>query len=219
MTSPNVFQRHLIEEQQQKDQQAQQTPRNAFQRQKDENESVENEPWYKSLFRYGAQVPQGLAELTGPGIAGTASQLLGNPDLDIEEWHKLRQLAEERGEEFDEEAFQQARQEASGMFPTVSNISSKIEEKTGLPLEPKTRGQKALRYATNIRGALGKAPTHLNPTTLRGASVGLPKTATAAGVTVVKEAGQEALESRRRNTRTSGGVSVNSSTSHDKIIA
>ena len=42
----------------------------------------------------------------------------------------------------------EAAHKALGIVPTVSNIASKIEEKTGLPLEPKTKTQKSLRLGS-----------------------------------------------------------------------
>lgn len=110
----------------------------------------EEESFWKSAARTALQIPQGIAEATGPGIAAGLFQLgaLGESDLDIDTWHKLRQLAEENGETFDEESYEQARQEMLGMIPTVSNIASKIEKETGAPFEPKEDYQKALRLGS-----------------------------------------------------------------------
>ncbi len=73
---------------------------------------------------------------------------MGESELDPEEWHKLRQLAEQEGGEFNDEAYEQARQQMLGMIPTVSNIGREVEEKTGLPLEPKEWYQKLLRLGS-----------------------------------------------------------------------
>jgi len=104
----------------------------------------------KSLARTALQIPQGIAEGTGPGLAAGLFQLLamGESDLSPEEFHKLRQLAEEQGGQFDDESYEQARQKMLGMIPTVSNIGREVEERTGAPLEPKEWYQKLLRLGS-----------------------------------------------------------------------
>jgi len=109
-----------------------------------------DEGFWKNAFRTASQIPQGIAEATKYGIGAGLFQMLalGESDLGIEEWHKLRELAEREGIPFDEEAYEQARHEMLGIIPTVSNISRKIEEETGLPLEPKTFLQKLTRLGS-----------------------------------------------------------------------
>ncbi len=111
---------------------------------------VQQESTLKSLGRTALQVPQGVLEGTGPGLAAGLFQLLalGESDLSPEEFHKLRELAEQNGQQFNEESYEEARQQMLGMIPTVSNIGRKIEEETGLPLEPKENYQKLLRLGS-----------------------------------------------------------------------
>lgn len=111
---------------------------------------VQQESRLKSLGRTALQIPQGIAEGTAPGIAAGLFQLLalGESDLSPEEFHKLRELAEQEGGQFDEESYEQARQQMLGMIPTVSNIGREIEERTSLPLEPKEGYQKLLRLGS-----------------------------------------------------------------------
>lgn len=129
-----------------------------YKKKSEENSSDKNpfddldfdEGFWKKAFRTAAQIPQGIAEATMYGIGSNLFQMLalGESDLGIEEWHKLRELAEKEGIPFDEEAYEEARKEMLGMIPTVSNISSKIEKETGLPLEPREGYQKALRLGS-----------------------------------------------------------------------
>ncbi len=109
-----------------------------------------DEGFWKNAFRTALQVPQGIAEATKYGIGTGLFQMLalGESDLGVEEWHKLRELAEQEGIPFDEEAYEQGRQEMLGSIPTVSNIASKIESEYGVPLEPRTGLQKALRLGS-----------------------------------------------------------------------
>lgn len=112
--------------------------------------SAKQESAPKSLLRTALQIPQGRAEFTPAGAGASLFQLLalGESELSPEEFHKLRQLAEQEGGQFDEESYEQARQEMLGMIPTVSNIARKVEEKTGIPLEPKEYHQKLLRLGS-----------------------------------------------------------------------
>lgn len=141
------------------------------------------EGFWKSAARTALQIPQGIAEATPPGIAAGLFQLgaLGESDLDIDTWHKLRELAEQEGGQFDEEAYEQARQEMLGMIPTVSNIASYVEEETGLPLEPKTQGQKDLRFLSTA--------SKLSPKdfTLRPLNTSLPRPILGTGVLGTKK--------------------------------
>lgn len=109
-----------------------------------------DEGFWKNAFRTVLQIPQGIAEGTIPGISAGLFEMLamGESDLGVEEWHKLRELSESEGIPFDEEAYEQARQDMLGTIPTVSNIGRKIEEETGLPLEAKTGLQKLTRLGS-----------------------------------------------------------------------
>jgi uncharacterized protein (UPF0147 family) len=117
-----------------------------------------DESFVKSALRSALQAPQGYLEMTPYGLATSGLQLLGMGEaLDPEEIEQLKYIQSPRnplsnigGEqlpEFDEEKYLQAVEQASKSVPTIANIGSLIEEKTGLPLEPKTTTQKALRFA------------------------------------------------------------------------
>lgn len=112
-------------------------------------QGITEEPWWKSAARTALQIPQGILEGTTYGITTGLGALgaLGETDLDVEEWNKLRGLYAEKGIDFDE-AFERGREEMLQTIPTISNIARKVEEKTGLPLEPKTRLQKGLRFGS-----------------------------------------------------------------------
>jgi len=108
------------------------------------------EGWGKWAARTALQVPQGIAEATPAGIGASIFQLLalGESDLDPEEWNKLRGMYAEKGIDFDE-AYEKGRQEMLQSIPTIGNIAKKVEEETGLPLEPKTALQKGLRLGSS----------------------------------------------------------------------
>jgi len=107
------------------------------------------EGFWTNAFRTALQIPQGIAEGTKGGITAGIWHLLGQGAvLDPEEIDHIRNISEREGIPFDEEAYMEAAQKALGTIPTVSNIASKIEEKTELPLEPKTKTQKFLRLGS-----------------------------------------------------------------------
>jgi hypothetical protein len=113
-----------------------------------EEEKIENEPWYKSLARYVAQIPLGIAQATPPGIAANFLQLLGSGEVsDPEDIERIRQASEKMGIPFDEEKYREAAEKALGHLPTPSNIARIAEETTGLPLTPQTTGQKLLQLS------------------------------------------------------------------------
>ena len=145
------------------------------------NEEEEEEGFWKSSLRSAMQVVQGIAETTGPGLAGSFWQFMAMGELDHEEMDHLKQIYEREGVPFDESEWEEAREKVLGMIPTVRNIASAIEEKTGFPLEPKTRFQKGVRFLTEA--------TRLSPegATLRPLNVGLPKPALGAGLEATRE--------------------------------
>lgn len=113
------------------------------------NSDEYQESFGKNAFRTALQIPQGIAEGTKEGIAGGIWHLLGQGEVnDPEELERIKAISEREGVPFDEEAYEEAGRRALGTLPTVSNIASKIEEKTGLPLEPKSKTQKALRLGS-----------------------------------------------------------------------
>lgn len=156
--------------------QVQQQPKQSF----TGNESVD------STIRYLMQPVQGFLATTTPGIAAGFWQLLGTGEaLDDEEIDRIQAISEREGVPFDREKYVQAAQNALNIIPTVSNIAHGIEERTGAPLEPETRGQKALRFFTE---GSRLAPQQ---SAFRGTNVALPKPVLGAGVTAAKEAMQQ----------------------------
>ena len=152
------------------------------------------EGFLKSSARYAAQVPKGIAQATTYGITtGLISTIAQGESLaeldDLEE--RLPELKKkfpqiQFPEKIDREKYMEALQQASSTFPTVSNIASGIEEKTRVPLEAKTRGQKFLEFASSA-GKL--APKDY---TFRGMNTSLPKPVLGTGVAATKEALQYA---------------------------
>lgn len=159
-------------------------------------ENVPEESGIKSTFRWLMQPVQGFLATTPPGIAASFWQLLGNGEaFDPEEIERLKNISEREGVPFDEDKYLEAAETALKYVPSVSNIGREIEEKTGLPLEPKTRGQKALRFfteATRFSPGRGSQLKSLKePGTFRGMKTELPRPVLGAGVTGVKEVLEE----------------------------
>lgn len=137
----------------------------------------------KSFIRSAAQVPQGIAEATLPGIVGGVWQLLAMGEvLDPEEIEQVRKISEREGIPFDEEKYLEAAQHALETVPTVSNIARFTERKTGIPLEPKSKLQKAIRLGST---AMKLAP---QPGAFRGTNTGLPSPVLGAGVAGTSQA-------------------------------
>jgi hypothetical protein len=107
------------------------------------------EPFYKAALRTAYQVPSGIAQgYTYPlDLLNTGSQAFANNPDQIQ---YARELAESEGIDFNEQAYRQATQQASEYFPTQGNLERVVEEQTGLPLQPKTRLQKGIKYASTI---------------------------------------------------------------------
>jgi|SRR5579872_266068 len=102
----------------------------------------------KKILRTSVQPALGAVEGTAPGLAASAWQLLGMGEvLDPEEIEHIKKVSEREGVPFDEEKYMEAAGNALKYVPTVSNIAREIEERTGVPLEPKEWYQKALRLA------------------------------------------------------------------------
>jgi hypothetical protein len=144
------------------------------------------ESFLKSSLRTALQIPQGLAELTKYGIGTGIQQFLGAGEaLDPEEIDRIRAISEREGIPFNEESYLESVQNALGSVPTVSNIGSAIEAKTGIPLEPKTRTQKGIRFLSQATKASPKGFT------IRGADIALPKPVLGAAIAGTKEIAQE----------------------------
>lgn len=136
----------------------------------------------KSALRTALQPVQGFLATTTPGLAASFWQLLATGEAyDPEEIERIRAISEREGIPFDEEKYLEAAENALKYIPTISNIGRQTEEKTGVPLEPKTRLQKGLRFATE---AARVAP---EGATLRPSNVSLPKPVLGAGVEGTKE--------------------------------
>lgn len=154
----------------------------------------EDESWWKSIARTALQIPQGIAEVTGPGLWAGLWQILalGETELGVDELHRLREIGEREGKPFDEEAYEAARQNALSYIPTVSNIARGVESYTGIPLEPKTRAEKGLRFASSAAKAIPKP----NPSAplgygVRGTNTALPRPILGAAVEGAREVGIE----------------------------
>lgn len=146
------------------------------------------ESFGKSMLRKVLQVPKGIAQGTGYGILTNLMNLISAGDaLDEDEIDRIREISEREKVPFDEEQFRQNYQEALDAFPTISNIASAIEKKTGVPLEARDRLDKFIEFASSA----GKiAPANM---AIRGTNVGLPKaisgTAVAGANEVLTQAG------------------------------
>ncbi len=156
----------------------------------DENkipEKQEEESFLSDTFRTASQIPQGILSTTTPGLLGGLWEGLAHGEIyDPEEIEHIKMISEREGVPFDEEAYREAGRKALSAVPTVSNIARMTEEQTGIPLEPKTRLQKGLRFATEA--------TRLSPegAGFRGTNAKLPKPVLGAGVEATKEILQEA---------------------------
>jgi hypothetical protein len=137
-------------------------------------------------FRTAYQPISGILNTTVPGIIGNVWQLLATGEvLDPEELDHLEMVAKREGFPFDREEYLQKAGEVLRTIPSVSNIESAIEERTGAPLEPKTRFQKGLKFFTEATRLSPK------PGTFRGMETGLPRPVLGAGVEATKELAQE----------------------------
>lgn len=157
---------------------------------------IEEESFGKSSLRTALQVPQGIAATTAPGLAAGFWQMLGAGELnDPEEIDRLKAISEREGVPFDEEAYLKAGENALNYIPTVSNIAREVEGKTGIPLEPKTRLQKGLRFATEATrlapGRNSPFKSQQYPGTFRRMTTELPRPVLGAGVEATKELLQE----------------------------
>lgn len=119
------------------------------------------ESFIKNVARTSIQPGLGALEGTSYGIGTGLWNFLGRGEsLDPEELEQLKRISSSEnplsqigGDEptpFDEEKYREAVDQASGTIPTISNLSSAIERKTGLPLEAKTKAQKLLRFAGTV---------------------------------------------------------------------
>jgi len=161
----------------------------------DEVRGKYDEGFWKSTARLLSQIPQAIAEGTKPGLAAGGLQFLGMGEaLDPEEIDRIREISEREGIPFDEEKYMEATENALKYFPTISNIAREVENKTGLPLEPKTGLQKFTRLASTAGKIIPKAGTTHAPhgTTFRGANTNLNRPVLGAGVAGASQVLQQA---------------------------
>ena len=153
-------------------------------------EIEEEEGLLKTAARYALQVPKGYFQATPVNIAANTLSMIAQGES-LAELDELEERLPELRKKFpqfdlpekiDREKYLQAVQDAANSFPTVSNISRGIESATGVPLEAKTRGQKAVEFAMSA-GKLAPAGS-----TFRGLSTSLPKPVLGAGISATKEA-------------------------------
>lgn len=114
-----------------------------------------------------AQIPQGLAEFTPPGLISSGLQFFGIGEA-LTGYNELEERLPELKKKFpqldwpekiDKEKYMEAVRDASESFPTVANIGRMIEEQTGIPLTPKSGLDKAIRFIANIaKGGAGNIP-------------------------------------------------------------
>lgn len=116
------------------------------------------ESFAKSGSRTLLQVPLGLAQAkTWPldliALFSKGEALSGLEDLDeariAELKEKFPQAPWEKFEGINREKYLEGVQQASETFPTQGNIERAVEEKTGIPLTPKNKLQKAVRLGSS----------------------------------------------------------------------
>ena len=108
---------------------------------------------FQTVLRSAYQVAAGLAKtLTWPA---DAILMLTQGD-DREMMSQLKEDERTLGIPFDEASFKegsdQAREQIEKYFPTQENIEKLVEEKTGLPLQPKNKAQKDIRLGAEAFG-------------------------------------------------------------------
>lgn len=117
----------------------------------EEEKKEEEEGFLKSGFRTVAQPLLGFLSTTTPGLLASFFELLATGEaFDPEAISGFKKASEEAGIPFDEDKYLEAAHTYLSHIPTVSNLARITEEKTGLPLQPKTKTQKGLRFATEV---------------------------------------------------------------------
>lgn len=98
----------------------------------------------KSTARTAYQIPSAIAQTRSFPLDLLQMAGLGHA-IDPEEIEHLRKIYEREGIPFDEEKYLKGVQEASESFPTQGNLERTIEERTGAPLTPRNKLQKAVK--------------------------------------------------------------------------
>lgn len=114
-------------------------------------QDIPQEPWYKSLARTLYQIPSGLAQASTYPM-DIFNILATGGALDEEGIQELERAAERQGIPFNRDEYINAVMQQSQYIPTQSNIERIVEEKTGLPLTPKTGLQKGVKFASTGAG-------------------------------------------------------------------
>lgn len=112
--------------------------------------------WKKSLLRTLMQIPRGAAQATAWPL-DVLNMIATGAAFDPGDMEDLRRISEREGIPFDEERYLKGVQEASELFPTISNISAGAERQ-GIPMEPKNKFQKGVQFAsmaTNLLSGTG----------------------------------------------------------------
>jgi hypothetical protein len=108
----------------------------------------EEESLGKSAFRTLYQIPSGISQAVTYPLDLLHAAGLGEA-LDPLEIERLQEISKREGIPFDEEQYRKTVQSASEYFPTQSNAERIVEEKTGLPLTPKTKTQKLIKLGSS----------------------------------------------------------------------
>lgn len=116
-----------------------------------EEDSGQNEGWGKWFLRTLGSIGTGIASgATWQADVANIAQM--GSALDPNTIEELQYAHEKLGKDFNEEEYRNAVYEIGQNFPTASNIARGIENKTGIPLTPKTGTQ---QFA-NFIGMAGK---------------------------------------------------------------
>lgn len=115
---------------------------------KDAFDEVEyEESWGKNLLRTLFQIPSGIAQ--GVTYPLDLLQMFGlGEGLDEEDIERLEKISERENIPFNRDEFLQNVYNASEAIPTQGNIERSVEERTGIPLTPRTGLQKGIKLGS-----------------------------------------------------------------------
>lgn len=149
-------------------------------------ERSQQEGFWKSSFRTAAQPILGWLATTPAGLLASLGEFLVMGEvMNPSDIYDIANAYEREGIPFDEEKWFEGARAAMEAVPTVHNLANKAEKAWRIPLEPKTRFQKGLRFFAEA--------TRLAPTgaTIRPLNIGLPKPVLGAALEAANEALQE----------------------------